>query len=69
VKSTRLLVSVGVFVCFYFSKVLPAKPFAHRCLALLAFTISMWSSEAIPYFATSLLVPVLVILLRVLEVG
>lgn len=32
-----------------------------RCLAVLVFIVSLWISEAIPYFVTSLLVPVIVI--------
>ncbi|RLN99363.1 hypothetical protein DYB28_007106 [Aphanomyces astaci] len=38
-----------------------------RCLAMLVFITSLWVSEALPYFATSLLVPVLVVFLRILN--
>ncbi len=36
---------------------------AHRCLALLVLAISLWVTEAIPYFCTAMLIPVLVVLL------
>jgi len=38
-----------------------------RCLAMLVFITSLWVTEALPYFATSLLVPVLVVFLKVLN--
>lgn len=42
-------------------------PAANRCLALLLFVVSMWVSKAIPYFATALMIPVLVTVLGVLK--
>lgn len=40
---------------------------AKRCLSLLIFVISLWVTEAIPYFTTALLVPVLVSCMTVLR--
>lgn len=40
---------------------------AARCLAVLIFSVSMWVSEAIPYFTTAMLVPILLVLLDVME--
>ena len=37
-----------------------------NCLAMLAFVSIMWATEAIPLFATSMLIPPLVVILRVL---
>lgn len=34
-----------------------------RCLALLIFAVSMWVTEAVPYYCTGMLIPVLVVLL------
>ena len=40
---------------------------ASRCMSLLLFVISLWITEAIPYFATALLIPCLVTFLGVLK--
>jgi phosphate transporter len=69
VKHVRLLLAVSLGACILSSNLLlHVSPFAHRCLALLCFTIAMWALEAIPYFATALLVPILVVVFQVLEV-
>ncbi len=36
---------------------------ANNCMSLVVLTVSLWISEAIPYFATALLVPPLVVFL------
>ena len=64
-----MLVSVFVLVFFLFSGILSHDRSAHRCLAVLAFTITMWSTETIPYFATSLFIPVLLVIFKVLPVS
>lgn len=38
-----------------------------NCLAMLAFVTVLWCSEAVPLFVTSMLVPLLVVMLRVLN--
>jgi di/tricarboxylate transporter len=43
------------------------EPEKQNCLALLAFAIILWCTEAIPLFVTSMLVPFLIVLLRVLD--
>ncbi|KAJ1432819.1 Sodium:sulfate symporter transmembrane region-domain-containing protein [Ochromonadaceae sp. CCMP2298] len=40
---------------------------ANRCLSLLLFTISLWVTEAIPYYSTATLIPAMVVLLQVLR--
>lgn len=40
---------------------------ASRCMSLLLFVISLWITEAIPYFATAILIPILVVFLGVLK--
>ena len=47
----------------------PADPYASRCLSLLLFVVGLWVTEALPYFATSLLIPALVVFLGVLKDG
>ncbi|RHY33968.1 hypothetical protein DYB32_001236, partial [Aphanomyces invadans] len=49
------------------TRLLVEKEVQQRCLAMLVFITSLWVSEALPYFATSLLVPVLVVFLRILN--
>jgi phosphate transporter len=44
-----------------------ADPASARCLSLLAFVVCLWITQAIPYFATALLVPVLIVVMRVLK--
>lgn len=66
----RLVVAVAIFSSILSSNLLMhVSPFAHRCLAVLCFTIIMWALEVIPYFATALMVPILVVLCQVLEVS
>lgn len=43
------------------------RPEKQNCLALLAFASILWCTEAIPLFVTSMLVPLLVVVLRVLD--
>ena len=38
-----------------------------RCLAMLVFVTTLWVTEAVPYFATALLVPPLVVFLQILD--
>ena len=38
-----------------------------RCLAMLVFITMLWVTEALPYFATALLVPPLVVFLEILN--
>jgi di/tricarboxylate transporter len=38
-----------------------------RCLAMLVFVTTLWVTEALPYFATALLVPPLVVFLNILN--
>ncbi|RLN71968.1 hypothetical protein BBJ28_00014275 [Nothophytophthora sp. Chile5] len=40
---------------------------AQRCLAMLVFITTLWVTEALPYFATALLVPPLVVFLNILN--
>lgn len=38
-----------------------------RCLTMLVFVTCLWVTEAIPYFVTALLIPVLVVLMDIME--
>jgi phosphate transporter len=69
VKVKSLIVCIGLFLV---SLAVPdplgnGDGAAARCLSLLILVVSMWITQAIPYFATGLLVPVLVTVLGVLK--
>lgn len=46
---------------------LVSDPVASRCLSLLLLAVLLWITEALPYFATALLIPLLVVWMRVLK--
>ncbi|CAG8653183.1 16810_t:CDS:2 [Dentiscutata erythropus] len=64
---TSLLLSVCIIVFVLLLNVnLFEKPEQKNCFALLIFVCLLWSTEVIPLFVTSLLIPLLVVCLRVL---
>jgi phosphate transporter len=68
VKVYGLLISLSLFaISLFFPFVNPNDLQASRCMSLLLLTVSLWITEAIPYFATALLIPPLVIFLGVLK--
>jgi phosphate transporter len=68
VRLNGILISVGLFlITLCLPNVIASDPAASRCLSLLLFVIFMWITEAIPYFATALLIPILVTLMGVLK--
>lgn len=63
-----LFFSIAIFVLsLLMPLVTPNDPSASRCMSLLLFTISLWLTKAIPYFATALLIPPLVVFLKVMK--
>ena len=46
---------------------IPVDPVASRCFALLALAVSLWVSEAMPYYATALLICPLVVFFDVMK--
>ncbi|KLO17367.1 SPX-domain-containing protein [Schizopora paradoxa] len=63
-KHISLVVALVVFVTLLNVEVVDGLP-ANNCLAVLIFSTIMWASEAIPLFVTSMLVPLLLVVLRV----
>lgn len=59
-------VAIAALVLLHWLDPISAAPEASRCLALLVALVVLWCTEAIPLYVTSLLVPPLVVLLRVL---
>ena len=66
-KSLVGCIALCTLVYFIPTPLNKADPIAGRCLALLVLVVSMWITKAIPYFATGLLIPVLVTLMGVLK--
>ncbi|KAF0720642.1 Aste57867_156 [Aphanomyces stellatus] len=67
VKLVPFSISCALFVLLLSIPIPGEKDVQQRCFAMLVFITSLWVTEALPYFATSLLVPVLVVFLRILN--
>ncbi|PCH42680.1 SPX-domain-containing protein, partial [Wolfiporia cocos MD-104 SS10] len=65
-KQLYLLLSAAVFVVLLNVRTVDGVE-ASRCLAVLVFATIMWATEAIPLFVTSILVPLLLVVLRVVR--
>ena len=68
VQPLPLAVSALCFVLsFQCPPIDPGNPHANRCFSLLVLAVCLWLSNAIPYFATALLIPVLITSMEVLR--
>lgn len=65
-QAVILAVALAVFTVLLTVPVFK-EPEKQNCLALLAFASILWCTEAIPLFVTSMLVPFLIVVLRVLD--
>ena len=58
-------------IVFFFSAYVPLMPTAdlaaRKCLSILLVAMSLWITEAIPYFATAMIIPPLVVFMDVLK--
>ncbi|CAE7121172.1 unnamed protein product [Rhizoctonia solani] len=61
-----LVLAIALFVILLNVRIVEGKE-ANRCLALLLFATTLWATEAIPLFITSMGVPLLVVCLRVIR--
>lgn len=59
------LTMFGASLCL--PTIIPNDPAASRCMSLLLLAVFLWITEAIPYFATALLIPILVTVMGVLK--
>ncbi|KAI9695187.1 MAG: low-affinity phosphate transporter [Bogoriella megaspora] len=66
---TALYTLIFCLIVFFLLLFLPImdKPEQQNCLAMVVFVSLLWATEAIPLFVTSLLVPFLVVILRVVR--
>lgn len=60
------LVLILVVFALLLSVPIMAKPEQQNCLAMLVFVSLLWATEVIPLFVTSLLIPFLVVMLRIM---
>ncbi|CAH0482525.1 unnamed protein product [Peronospora belbahrii] len=68
VKVVPFCISVALFVFLLLVRITPkGEDVQQRCLAMLVFITTLWVTEALPYFATALLVPPLVVFLHILN--
>ncbi|CAK4700216.1 unnamed protein product [Aphanomyces euteiches] len=67
VKIAPFSISTVVFILLLVIPIPGEIDVQQRCLAMLVYITSLWVTEALPYFATSMLVPVLVVFLRILN--
>ncbi|CEG44700.1 divalent anion:na symporter family protein [Plasmopara halstedii] len=68
VKVVPFCISLALFALLMLVRITPeGKDVQQRCLAMLVFITALWVTEALPYFATALLVPPLVVFLRILN--
>lgn len=68
VKFVPFTIALVLFVLLLMVRITPKHhQVQQRCLAMLAFVTTLWVTEAIPYFATALLVPPLVVFLQILN--
>ncbi|CAI5736352.1 unnamed protein product [Peronospora destructor] len=68
VKLVPFGISVALFVFLLLVRITPkGDDVQQRCLAMLVFITTLWVTEALPYFATALLVPPLVVFLHILN--
>ncbi|KAK9798599.1 hypothetical protein WJX73_006781 [Symbiochloris irregularis] len=64
-QPASIALALAVFLTLLYAPTF-AQPERRNCLALLAFASLLWCTEALPLFVTSMLVPFLVVVLRVL---
>ncbi len=67
VRPMQLAVSVIIFAVAFSFPLFSLDLAASRCFALLLFAITMWILEAVPYYATALMICPMVVILRVLK--
>ncbi|KAI9737291.1 MAG: low-affinity phosphate transporter [Claussenomyces sp. TS43310] len=67
--SFNMFTLIGIFAVFFVLLFVPImhKPEQQNCLAMLVFVSLLWATEVIPLFVTSLLIPFLCVVLRVVR--
>jgi phosphate transporter len=62
-----LIISVAVLLLFLNIKTPFDDPVKQNCLAMMVFVSLLWCTEALPLFVTSMLLPLLVVVLGVMQ--
>jgi anion transporter len=68
VRTIPLVISLSIFAASHrVTLIYPEDPCAERCLSMLLLIVSLWVTEAIPYFATGLLILPLSVMMDVFK--
>lgn len=62
-----VVLSWALFCITYFAPLFESNEPAHNCAALFVLVVSMWITEAIPFFCTAMLIPIVAVPLSVLQ--
>ncbi|CBZ28667.1 putative sodium/sulphate symporter [Leishmania mexicana MHOM/GT/2001/U1103] len=62
-----IFVGAALFLVVKQLPVLTEEPAAHNCLALFVLVITLWITEAIPFFCTAMLIPLVAVPLRIVR--
>nr|CCC95690.1 unnamed protein product [Trypanosoma congolense IL3000] len=65
-KWRYVFLSASLFCFLMFLPILEKHPSAHNCVALFGVIISLWITEAIPFFCTAMLIPILAVPLGII---
>ncbi|EAN80069.1 sodium/sulphate symporter, putative [Trypanosoma brucei brucei TREU927] len=61
-----VFLSAALFWILMFFPILESHPSAHNCVALFGVIISLWITEAIPFFCTAMLIPIIAVPLGII---
>ncbi|KAH9600460.1 Citrate transporter-like domain [Trypanosoma melophagium] len=61
-----VFISAALFCLLMFLPILSEYPPAHNCVALFGLIISLWITEAIPFFCTAMLIPIVAVPLGII---
>jgi len=66
IKAVSIFLAIAVAIVISFVDIFPHRPPAGRALAIFSLASILWATEAIPLYATSLLIPILAVVMRVM---
>ncbi|RNF04406.1 putative sodium/sulfate symporter [Trypanosoma rangeli] len=65
-KWRYVFLAAALFCILMFLPILTEHPPAHNCVALFGLIVSLWITEAIPFFCTAMLIPIVAVPLRII---
>lgn len=66
-KWRYVFLGIAVFCVFMYLPILLDHPAAHNCIALFSLIIVLWITEAIPFFCTAMLIPLVAVPLNIIN--